>query len=106
ILPALTLEERRKGEVRFRSLFTSKDSLYIDYKLNQQGKYIAKARVYGQQAGKDPVRFALLIDDKVRKTFEVKEDNRKAARFFELPLTMRKSTVKVSLQLLNEYTDP
>jgi hypothetical protein len=106
LLPGLSLEERRRAKVQFRSLFSGDDSLYIDYKLQQKGDYVAKVRVYGQQAGKDPVRFALLIDNKIRKTFEVKEDNPKAAKFYELPVKVRKTEVTVSVKLLNEYADP
>ncbi len=104
--PGLTLEQRRQKNVRFRSLFTSKDFLWADYKVNQKGKYIAKARVYGQQAGKEPVRFAILIDDKVKGRFEVKGDNPKAAQFYEVPITIKRRSLKVSVQLLNPDTDP
>jgi mono/diheme cytochrome c family protein len=103
--PELTLEEKRKN-ARFRSTFAKKDQLYAEHDLTQSGEYIAKARVYGQQAGDDPVKFAILVNDKVRKTFEVKEDKEAATASYELKLTLKKGHVKIAAQLLNEFTDP
>jgi hypothetical protein len=95
-----------KEKTPFRSLLENKDTLWASYTLAESGDYVARARVYGQQAGDEPVKFAILINDKQEKIFEVKEDTTKAARFHDVKLALPKGRVKVSVQLLNEFKDP
>jgi mono/diheme cytochrome c family protein len=95
-----------KEKTQFRPLFANKDSLWANYDVRQPGDYVAKARVYGQQLGKEPVRFAILVDGKQEKTFEVKEEKASAARYHEVKLSLKKGKPKVAVQLLNEDADP
>jgi Protein of unknown function (DUF1592)/Protein of unknown function (DUF1588)/Protein of unknown function (DUF1585)/Protein of unknown function (DUF1595)/Ca-dependent carbohydrate-binding module xylan-binding len=94
-----------KENTPYRPLFANKEVLFATYDLTQKGEFIAKARVYGQQAGDEPVKFALHVNEKQVATFEVKEDKDKA-KFFEVKLALKKGKAKVSAHLLNEFKDP
>jgi Protein of unknown function (DUF1592)/Protein of unknown function (DUF1588)/Protein of unknown function (DUF1587)/Protein of unknown function (DUF1585)/Protein of unknown function (DUF1595)/Ca-dependent carbohydrate-binding module xylan-binding/Planctomycete cytochrome C len=95
-----------KENTRFRPLFDNKDTLFATYDIRQGGDYIARARVYGQQAGDAPVKFALQVNDKQVAAFDVKEDKEAKAKFFEFKLPLKKGKVKVSAHLLNEFKEP
>jgi hypothetical protein len=94
-----------KEKTPFRPLFDKKAYLGATYTLTTKGNYVAKVRVYGQQVGNEPVKFALKINDVPKKVFEVKEDKATAARWYEHKIELKKGPVKVSAHLLNEFKD-
>jgi hypothetical protein len=90
---------------RFRKLFKNEEQLQAPHTLTEDGEYTAKVRVYGQQAGKEPVKFALLVDDKVVQTFDVKEDSDKKAATYKAKVELNKGKHVVTVKLLNEFKE-
>lgn len=86
-----------------RPLYT-KGPLHTTFKLTQGGECKVVVRMSTFPVGDDPVKVAILLDGKTIKTFEF-NDKRKA-RNYTVPVTVKAGDHRVGVSVLNEYTDP
>jgi mono/diheme cytochrome c family protein len=62
-------------------LMSSNNEVGVDHAFTKSGQYLLRARVYGQQAGKDLPKLEFLIDGKPARAFEVKAEQDDPAVF-------------------------
>lgn len=70
------------------------------------GNYLLRTRISADQAGPDPARIRLDLDDKPLKTFDVKGKNRKDIRFYEHRLRIAAGARPIRVHFLNDYYKP
>ena len=81
----------------------TKVPLHTLYNLTQEGEFTARIRGYGDQAGDEPVKLAL-IDGKQEHVFEVKKaGDRKNPLALEIKLELKKGPHALAAVLLNEF---
>jgi hypothetical protein len=90
---------------RFRPVTLTKAPLFTTYVLTEEGEFKARVRGYGKQVGKEPVKIALVVNDKQEKTFEVTADDPKQTQGYEVKVKLKKGINRVAAVLLNEYKD-
>ncbi|MBY0526349.1 MAG: DUF1592 domain-containing protein [Gemmataceae bacterium] len=90
------------GKDRFRAVTTTKGFLHTPVSLSNDGEYTLKTRVYAHQVGDEPVKAALLLDGKEKKTFEIKATTEKEAQTLEVKVTLQPGNYRVGVSLLNE----
>ncbi len=73
--------------------------------MSGEGLYILRVRAYGQQAGDEPVRMGVLLDDKLVRTLDVRavEDQ---PQVYEAWVTSKGGRHTVSVSFLNDYYRP
>src|SRR5262249_26316214 len=71
------------------------------------GQYVLRGRVYGQQAGDEPVKATLHYNDKPLKTFDVKADSPATAELIELKIVLdnTQKETNFAITLANEFKD-
>ena len=72
----------------------------------QEGDFKARVRASGIQVGKEPVKFAFIVNGKEVQVFEVKGKDEKSAKNFEVMIELKKGVNRVGAVFLNEFTDP
>lgn len=105
---AIFLEPRMQPfdeKARSRPLVKAEDRLFASHTLLEGGDYKARVRAYAAQVGPEPARLAILIDDKVIKTFEVKERDEKKTPTFEADIKLPPGPHRVAVQLVNPFSD-
>ena len=80
--------------------------LSTTFVLTQEGEFKARVRAFGNQAGKELVKFAILVNGKEQKIFDVKGKDGKDAQNYEVKLDLKKGVNRVAAQILNDFTDP
>lgn len=106
-LPASGLEARGRAHNAgrgFRKLSTS-GSFTGQVVIPHKGRYRIKARVYGDQAGPDPVRVGLRIDGR-RSGIRSTRSTRKAPETLEFVVPLAAGKHRVGLAFLNDYYRP
>ena len=87
-----------------RPLYT-KGPLHTPFNLAAGGDCKIGVRLIPEQAGDEPVKFAILLDGKEVKRFESSE-KKKVAKSYEVALKIDKGNHRVGVTVLNEYKDP
>jgi hypothetical protein len=86
-------------------ILTSNGEITVAHHLPRDGAYVLRVKAYGQQAGQEPVRMAVLIDGKRLRTFDVKgvED---APGTYEVKERLRGGDRRLAASFLNDYYKP
>src|SRR5436190_6959381 len=71
----------------------------------QAGKYVLRIRAAGDQAGGEPARMALKVDDRPLRVIDVAVP-RKEARVYEERLDLRPGSRKITTSFINDYYNP
>ena len=84
---------------------SSASEISVTHVLPKNGSYLFKARVFGQQAGPEPVRMAIKLDGKTLRVFEVhaKHDN---PVVFASKVKAHSGPRRFSVAFLNDYYNP
>ncbi|QDV37978.1 DUF1592 domain-containing protein [Tautonia plasticadhaerens] len=85
-------------------ILASEGELGIDHAFETDGRYVLRARVYGDQAGDEPVRMAIRVDGRTLREFEV-EATRRSRMTYEVPVALKAGTRRVAVAFLNDYYD-
>ena len=85
-------------------ILASNGELGLDHAFETDGRYILKARVYGDQAGDEPVRMAIRVDGRTLEEFEV-EATRRSRRTYEVPVPLKAGTRRFAVAFLNDFYD-
>src|SRR5438128_1477728 len=80
-------------------------NLFVSVRFPHDGEYILRARAYGEQAGPEPARMSLSLDDKELEKFDVKAEE-PAPEIYELRLQVSAGTHKFAAAYLNNYRNP
>ncbi|MDR3617782.1 MAG: DUF1592 domain-containing protein [Paludisphaera borealis] len=86
-------------------ILTSDGEIAVAHAFPRDAAYIVRVRAYGQQAGKEPVKMAILVDGKTLKTVEVKAKSG-APEIYELREKLRHGSRRVGAAFLNDFYDP
>lgn len=92
---------------QFRALNTNAE-LHVEFAFPKTGKYQIRIRAFGQQAGNEPPRLALKLDNRVVKTFNVTavESDKDPRKTYEAEVEVKEGQHKVSLAFINDFYDP
>jgi Protein of unknown function (DUF1592)/Protein of unknown function (DUF1588)/Protein of unknown function (DUF1587)/Protein of unknown function (DUF1585)/Protein of unknown function (DUF1595)/Planctomycete cytochrome C len=101
-LPELSVSQGA-GEVKRGSAFLTRGNVSAEGYLDE-GDYIIRATVYGEQLGKDPVRAALRLGRRELKQFEVKAEQA-APIELEFKTRLPKGTTRLGVGFLNPYSE-
>ncbi|HEY0456250.1 MAG TPA: DUF1592 domain-containing protein, partial [Verrucomicrobiae bacterium] len=86
-----------------RTLFREGD-VHVSFNFPEEAEYTFRVRAYGEQAGPDPARMALLLDDKEIERFDVTAVHAKP-RFYEVKLKTGPGKHKLAAAYLNNYVN-
>jgi hypothetical protein len=79
--------------------------VYLQFKFEKEGDYVFRALAYGEQAGPDPARMELRIDDKAVKVFDVTAvENRPAV--YEYRFHAGVGEQKIAAAYINNFRNP
>ena len=92
----------RKGSLW---ILSSRGSIVADVTVDVPGEYIIRAKVRGQQAGPEPVRMALRLDEEYVSRFVVEEPYG-TAHVEEARVELQVGTYAVGASFLNDYFNP
>ncbi|MBI1841844.1 MAG: DUF1592 domain-containing protein [Verrucomicrobia bacterium] len=95
------LEERSAGWIAL----VREGDVHARVRLPVAGDYLLRARAAGEQAGPEPVKMAMAVNDQTLKTVEVPE-RRRDAKIHEVRFQGQKGPQKVSVSYLNNYVNP
>src|SRR6185436_16195804 len=73
--------------------------------IQEAGKYLIRIRAAGDQAGSDPVRMSLRVDDRAIRVIDVPV-GRKDAKIYEEKVDLRPGRRKITTSYLNDYYNP
>ncbi|MGE3315670.1 MAG: DUF1592 domain-containing protein [Planctomycetaceae bacterium] len=85
-------------------MLASKGTVTGEFNFPFDGEYILRTRVTADQAGPEPVKMGLMLQDKQLQVIEV--PRHKEAGFFELRTVVKKGKRPVGVEFLNDYYDP
>lgn len=85
---------------------SSEGAISMMHAFPHSGTYRIRAGAYGDQAGDEPVRMALLIDGRQVHEFEVTADSSKKPGKYEVDVPVEAGKRKISLAFTNDYYDP
>jgi hypothetical protein len=96
---------------RTRELSKNKEVLSTVFKVGKDGDFKARIRGFGTQAGKEPVKFAILVNGEEKKVFETTSTGgggfkgKFNAPIFDVPIKLKAGSHRISAMFLNEFTD-
>ena len=96
---------RNRGGERFEDddqILTTNGALAREHPFPHSGRYTLRARVYGQQAGEEPVRMAFLLDGEAIEEFQV-EATARDREFFEAIAQVPEGVHSFGVAFLNDY---
>jgi len=73
--------------------------------IQEAGKYLIRIRAAGDQAGSDPVRMSLRVDDRAIRVIDVPV-GRKEAKIYEEKVDLRAGRRKITTSYINDYYNP
>lgn len=76
-----------------------------DVRFPDSGPYKVRVRAFGDQAGDEPAKMALLLDGQAVQTFEVKAV-RTSPVIYEVPIDVQRGVHKIAVSFLNDYYKP
>jgi hypothetical protein len=77
----------------------------LPIEVTQAGKYVLRIRAAGDQAGSEPARMALKVDDRPIRVIDVAV-SRKEPRVYEEKLDLRPGSRRISTAFINDYYNP
>ncbi|GMU21692.1 MAG: hypothetical protein AMXMBFR13_17820 [Phycisphaerae bacterium] len=86
-------------------VLSSNGQIATDLTFPLDGEYTLRVAAYGQQAGPDPVRMAIRVDDRVVATFEVTAELENP-QVYETKLQAKAGEHRVGTAFLNDYYQP
>jgi len=86
-------------------VFISRATVAIPTALPRAGRYRVVVRAYGQQAGNEPVKIGVRVDNNRRWTIEVRNE-RDHPGTFARDLVLPGGTVELAFEFLNDYYKP
>ena len=86
-------------------ILASNGEIAVSHGFPRDATYIIRVRGYGEQAGKDPARMAILIDGKTLKTVDVKAKEGSTGTY-EVREKLRGGSRRVAAAFLNDFYDP
>ncbi len=101
----ITLDEKSGGaeySKRFGRILASEGQVQVGFPFPLDGEYTIHLRAFGQQAGPEPVKMAIKLDDKVLKAFDVKSVESNVGSF-DARVRVSKGTHLVSAAFLNDF---
>lgn len=89
---------------RARGLYGNGE-VHVKYRAPKEGDYQLRIKAYGQQAGPDPARMQLRLNNATVKTFDVSavED---APRYYEFKAHFKAGEQRVAMAFINDYMTP
>ncbi|MBL8822919.1 MAG: DUF1592 domain-containing protein [Planctomycetia bacterium] len=92
---------------QFRALNTNAE-VHVEFPFPKTGKYTLRVRAFGQQAGNEPPKLDLKLDNKVVKTFNISavEADKDPRKTYEVEVQVKEGQHKVSLAFTNDFYDP
>ena len=85
--------------------FASEGQAFTEKYLTMAGEYRFKIQAYGEQAGPDPARLAILVDNKQVQTFDVTAVEKHPA-LYEATIPLDAGNHKIALMFTNDYYRP
>jgi hypothetical protein len=85
-------------------MFANGESV-LPVEIAQAGKYLLRIRAAGDQAGSEPARMALKVDDRPIRVVDVSVPRREA-KVYEEPLDLRPGARKIAAAFINDYYNP
>ena len=101
---ARAMEGGVSGDRRTRML-TDNGDISAAVEFPKDGQYEFKINAYGHQAGDEPVRMGLMVDDEKLFVFEVKNDETRP-QDYTFKSSVKKGSRKVIMRFLNDFYDP
>jgi mono/diheme cytochrome c family protein len=98
------LQPRAFRQARARGLYARGDTVYTSHTLTDTGEYVLRVRGGAVPDGKEPARFALLVDDREVKAFEVKESARQGT--YEAHVNLDPGSHRVVVKMLSDFKAP
>lgn len=86
-------------------ILTHKLEVNTPIRMFGQGDYMFRVRAYGQQAGDEPVKMAMYLDDKLIRSFEVKATENKP-ELYEGWMTTKGGQRTFAIVFQNDYYEP
>jgi hypothetical protein len=86
-------------------ILTSESEVRTKVRMTGEGDFMFRVRAYGEQAGSEPVKMALYLDDKLVRSFEVKAVQA-APQLYEGWITTKGGQHAYSIVFLNDYYAP
>lgn len=93
------------GKVDRGVILSSNGAVAANFDLPTMGRYFARARAYGHQAGDEPARMTARVDGVEKQTFDVTAVEG-AARNYEFEFTAPAGHHRVSFEFINDYYRP
>jgi len=92
---------RRRGGI----WLTAKDEAYADVDFPENGKYLLRARAFGEQGGDDPVRMALMLDGREVRVVNVEADKEDPEEY-EATIESKAGVRRFSVEFKNDSFEP
>lgn len=96
---------RAGGRHQGAAILTSDGRLSRRIEFPLDGKYEIRVKAYGDQAGNEPVRMAIALDDRVLRRVDVRATEREPADF-ELRVEVEAGTHAIGADFLNDFYQP
>lgn len=96
---------RAGGNHQGAAILTSDGRISTRVNFPQQGKYEIAVKAYGDQAGNEPVKMAIVLDDSALRRVDVRATDRNPADFASR-VTVEAGTHEVGIDFLNDYYQP
>ena len=77
----------------------------LPIEISQAGNYVLRIRAAGDQAGSEPARMALKVDDRPIRVIDVAV-SRKEAKVYEEKVELRPGSRRISTSFINDYYNP
>ena len=87
-----------------RILVSEESKIHTDFRVKGTGDFMVRVRAWGDQAGEEPVRMALYLDDKLLRSFEVHAVARQP-QLYEGWIHLRSGRHKVAVAFENDFYD-
>lgn len=92
---------------QFRMLATNA-TIFVEFDFPKPGKYAIRFRAFGQQAGDEPAKLDLKLDNTRLKIFDIRavESDNEARKSYEYFVNVAAGSHKVSMAFVNDFYDP
>jgi hypothetical protein len=92
-------------ESRGSRAIISSGEVWVDQEFPAKGEYRLVVTAFGQQAGPDPCKMSVRVDDRDPEEFDVPNESADPGEF-EVLATLSKGKHRISIRFLNDYYEP
>ncbi len=92
---------RVEGNIQFSE--NGEARLRVD--VTETGRHIIRVRAWGDQAGDEPVKMAVRVDDKELKVFDVTATPAKHVAY-DVPIDLKPGRIAITIAFINDFYDP